>query len=76
MAFNALKYVDSLKEGGFSEEQAKAQVLVLQDFRDSEVATKQDLREMELRLKISLLLGIPAITGGLMAMLLGITKIF
>ena len=51
MGFSALKYVDELVEAGVPEKQAKAQVLVLQDFKDSEIATKGDLARTEAALK-------------------------
>ena len=51
MAFNALKYVDELVEVGVPEKQAKAQVLILQDFKDSEMATKGDVGKTEAALK-------------------------
>ena len=77
MAFSALKYVDELVEAGVPEKQAKAQVLILQDFKDSEIATKGDLarteaalrgeiKELELKMKsmeVRLILSIAAIMG-------------
>ncbi len=50
MSFNALKYVEELEQAGFTDEQAKAQIRVLQEVVESDLATKRDLRELELRI--------------------------
>ena len=51
MVFNALKYVETLQEAGIPEGHAKAQILVLQEVIESDLATKQDIigvtREIE-----------------------------
>ena len=43
MSFKAVEYIDELVAVGVPEPQAKAQVRILQDFKDSDLATKQDL---------------------------------
>ena len=77
MGFSALKYVDELVEAGVPEKQAKAQVLILQDFKDSELATKGDLAKTEAALKHDIaliqkdivvsryltILGLPTVSG-------------
>lgn len=51
LAFNTHEYVKELKAAGFTEEQAEVQANTLNKIIDSELATKQDLKELELRLK-------------------------
>ena len=46
MGFNALKYVEDLRNAGFPDKQAEAQVKILQEVVDSEFATKRDLKEL------------------------------
>ena len=47
MNFDALKYVETLKKAGFPDDQATAQVRVLNEIIDSNLATKRDWKEME-----------------------------
>lgn len=47
MSFNALKYVEELEQAGFTDEQAKAQIRILQEVVESDLATKRDIRELE-----------------------------
>jgi hypothetical protein len=48
--FDTLAFAKRLMEAGFTERQAEAQVTVLREIVESELATKRDLRELELRL--------------------------
>ena len=75
MNFNALKYVEELKNAGMPEKQAEAQIRVLNEVVDSELASKQDvetvrkelkrdIKELELRLTHTLTVRL----GGLMAL--------
>ncbi|MFZ5812723.1 MAG: DUF1640 domain-containing protein [Thermodesulfobacteriota bacterium] len=48
--FDTLAFAKRLVEAGFTERQAEAQVTVLREIVESELATKRDLRELELRL--------------------------
>ena len=67
MSFDALRYLEILKRHGFSEEQAKGQVQVVQEVVDSDLATKHDaelirkeIKLLEFKLKLymgTLLLG-------------------
>ena len=43
MSFRAVEYIDELVAAGVPDAQAKAQVRILQDLRDSELVTKKDL---------------------------------
>ena len=52
--FDTLGYFEKLKAAGFSEAQAKAQVEVIREVVEDKLATKQDLRELELRLEYRL----------------------
>ncbi len=62
LAFDTYAYIRKLKESGITEEQARAQVealsLALEQFQSeihlSESATKQDLREVELKLELKI----------------------
>ena len=56
MVFNSLNYAKRLEDAGFTRQQAEAQANILSEIVDEKIATKQDLREMELRLKYDLTL--------------------
>ena len=75
MNFNALKYVEELRNAGMPEKQAEAQIRVLNEVVDSELASKldvetvrkelkRDIKELELRLTHTLTVRL----GGLMAL--------
>ena len=75
MNFNDLKYVEELRNAGMPEKQAEAQIRVLNEVVDSELASKQDvetlreelkrdIKELELRLTHTLTVRL----GGLMAL--------
>ena len=62
MNFNALKYVEELRNAGMPEKQAEAQIRVLNEVVDSELASKQnvetvreelkrDIKELELKIE-------------------------
>ncbi len=54
MNFDALKYVETLRKAGIPDKQATAQVRVLNEVIDSNLATKRDLKELEQRIVIKL----------------------
>ena len=54
VTFDTLKYVEALKTAGVPEPQAKAQSDALKEVLNTEVATKHDLTEMELRVEAKL----------------------
>ncbi|MGZ5077599.1 MAG: DUF1640 domain-containing protein [Methylobacter sp.] len=62
LAFDTYAYIRKLKDSGITEEQARAQVealsLAFEQFQSelhlSETATKQDLREVELKLELKI----------------------
>ena len=56
MVFNSLNYAKRLEDAGFTRQQAEAQANILSEIIDEKIATKQDLRELELRLKYDLTL--------------------
>ncbi len=51
MAFDTLTYAKKLQEAGVPPQQAEAHAGALQELVEGNVATKQDLREMEARLE-------------------------
>ena len=52
--FDTHAYVKKLKAVGFTEEQAEVQTEAISELIDEKLATKQDLRELELRMTIRL----------------------
>lgn len=56
MVFNSLNYAKRLEDAGFTRQQAEVQANILSEIVDEKIATKQDLRELELRLKYDLTL--------------------
>ncbi len=54
IAFDTLKYAQRMKAVGFTEEQANEQATAIAEVIDDKLATKQDLKELELRLVIRL----------------------
>lgn len=56
MVFNSLNYAKRLEDAGFTRQQTEAQANILSEIIDEKIATKQDLRELELRLKYDLTL--------------------
>ena len=54
IAFDTLAYAKKLKEAGFSEAQAEVQAEALAGIVEERLATKQDLKELEMRLTIRL----------------------
>lgn len=63
IAFDTLAYVKKLKAAGVPEEQAEVQAEAFAEIIEERLATKQDLKELELRLKHDLTLRL----GGMMA---------
>jgi hypothetical protein len=54
--FDTLAYAKKLKAAGFTEDQAEIQTQALAEIIEERLATKQDLKELELRLKHDLTL--------------------
>ncbi|WP_036290892.1 DUF1640 domain-containing protein [Methylosinus sp. PW1] len=54
IAFDTLKFVEKLEAGGFTHEQAKAAAEAFAEATSQELATKADLRELELRMTVKL----------------------
>ncbi|MDZ7699955.1 MAG: hypothetical protein U5R49_24525 [Deltaproteobacteria bacterium] len=61
--FDTLSYAKKLKAAGFTDEQAEIQAEALSEIIEERLATKQDLKELELRLKHALTLRL----GGMLA---------
>ena len=69
ITFDTLKFVQTLRESGVNDKQAEAIAAAVRDAHVStDAATKQDLRELELRLKHDLTLRL----GGMLVAAVGI----
>ena len=53
MKYNAFKYLDDLKKAGFPAKQAEVMAKGLTEFTESQLATKRDIKELELKIKAS-----------------------
>lgn len=67
--FNTLKYARKLEEVGVSRDQAEAHVQIIAEIIEGDVATKQDLKELEYRLIIKL----GAVVGTIMTLAIAVT---
>ena len=66
--FDTLGYFEKLKAAGIPEPHAKAQVEVIREVIEDRLATKQDLKELELRMTIrfgSMLAAVVAVLAAL-----------
>ena len=52
LIFNSLDYAKRLEQAGFTREQAETQANIMTEIVDEKMATKRDLRELELRMTI------------------------
>ena len=52
MGFNALKYVEDLRIAGVPDQQAKAQVRILHEIIESDLATKRDILDITNHIKL------------------------
>ncbi len=73
--FDTHAYVKKLKAVGFTEEQAEVQTEVVSVLIDDQLATKQDLKELELQLKHDLTLRLGAMMAASMAIVVAIVKL-
>ena len=69
-AFDTLGYAKKLENAGFTRQQAEAQANALMDILEKQIATKQDLKELELRLKYDLTIRLGGIVVACTAILL------
>ncbi|MBF0165975.1 MAG: DUF1640 domain-containing protein [Magnetococcales bacterium] len=77
IAFDTLSSVKRLKEAGFTDAQAEVQTRIIAELVDERLATKQDLKEFELRLELRLSAelaplkwGMAITVGGIVAIIL------
>ncbi len=54
IAFDTLAYAKKLKVAGFTEEQAEVQAEAMAELVNEKLATKRDLKELEMRLVLRL----------------------
>lgn len=73
--FDTLGYFEKLKNAGVPEGQAKVQADALRELVDSSLATKRDLKELELRLKYDLTIRLGGIVVACTAILLAVLPI-
>ena len=59
VAFDTLAYAKKLKDAGFTDQQAEVQAQAFSEIIEERLATKQDIKELEMRLTLRL--------GGIMA---------
>ncbi len=67
--FNTLRYAKKLENVGLSREQAEAHIQIIAEIIEGDVATKQDLKELEYRLIIK----ISAVVGTLVTLAIAVT---
>ncbi len=65
IAFDTLAYAKRMKAAGFTDKQAEIQAEAIAEIIEDRLATKQDLKELELRLKhdLTLRLGVMLTAG-------------
>ena len=68
--FNTLQYAKKLEAVGLSREQAEAHIQIIAEIIEGDVATKQDLKELEYRLVIKL----SAILGAIVTLAIAATS--
>ncbi len=66
---NTLSYAKKLEEAGFSRKQAEANIQIIAEIVEGDVATKQDIKELEYRLVIKL----SAIVGAMITIAIAVT---
>lgn len=69
--FNTLRYARKLEQAGLTREQAEAHIQVIAEILEEDVATKQDLKELEYRLVIKL----SAILGTIITLAIAVTTL-
>jgi len=67
--FDTLKYSKILEAVGVSREQAEAHIKIVAEIVEGELATKQDLKELEYRLIIKL----SAVVGAIVTLAIAVT---
>ncbi len=73
--FDTLAYAKKMKSVGFTEEQAELQAETLAEIIDEKLATKQDLKELEVRLKHDLTLRLGAMMASSIAIVAALVKL-
>lgn len=76
---NPIKILHRLKEAGFTQEQAEAQVEIFTDYLDHNIATKQDLKELSFELKemeMRITIKTASIVGSIMGFFFLLEKFF
>jgi hypothetical protein len=74
--FNTLNYARKLETAGVPREQAEAHIQIIAEIIEGDVATKQDLRELEYRLILKLCTAMVAIVGTVVGGIVAVAKLF
>lgn len=74
--FNTLKYSRALEAAGVSREQAEAHMQIMAEIVENDMATKQDLKELEYRLIIKMCAAFSAIATFMIAITAAVAKLF
>ncbi|MEO5373752.1 MAG: DUF1640 domain-containing protein [Alphaproteobacteria bacterium] len=75
VTFDTLKFAEKLEAGGFTHSQAKAAAEAFAEATGQELATKADLRELELRLKHDLTLRLGGMIAAAVAIIAALMKL-
>ena len=75
LSFDTLAYAKKLISAGFTPQQAEVQAEALAEIIDEKLATKQDLRELELRLKYDLTIRMGAMLAASIAIIVSLVKL-
>ena len=74
MSFNAFKYVQELRSVGVPDKQAEAQIKILNEVIESELATKRDLKELEAALKKDMVITMGSFSALILGSLIALAK--
>ncbi len=73
---NTLKYAKKLEEAGFSRQQAEANIQIIAEIVEDDVATKQDIKEIKdemQKLEYRLVIKLSTIVGAMITLAIAVT---
>lgn len=74
--FDTLAYAKKMKEAGFTDKQAETQAEALAEIIGTNLATKQDLKELEARLTASIIKWVAGMLVAQAAVIAALVKLF